>query len=358
MIARMLTVKEELDARIEAGRNSVAYKTYEKMKSIVLEMLQSQAGKEASHYWKQELEGLYYILDASPLIIEKLRHHTYHITGLYEYTYREHHLRLVPQFAQKLSSLRELDENNLLVPESLELGGFGYEIDGALYNLDTLKFYEVLIGLDRSGFLDEIREGRKTVMEIGSGWGGLAYQFKTLFPNSTYVMVDLPMVILFSSVYLQTLFPNAKVFLGDGNAESYNNINLASYDFVFIPHYAWSHLSPMKIDLVLNTASFQEMTEEHVRGYVKQLANWKVPHIYSLNRDHSPNNPELASVSAVLSEYYQIEEQPVLPVPYHTLTFPKQTLVSQVKKIIKKTIKKQPQRFPHEYRHIKGLLKP
>ena len=60
--------------------------------------------------------------------------------------------------------------------------------------------------------LDEIRApGRKLVWEIGAGWGGFAYQFKTLFPDVTYVIVDLPELFLFSATYLMTLFPEAKV---------------------------------------------------------------------------------------------------------------------------------------------------
>ncbi len=88
------------------------------------------------------------------------------------------------------------------MPESPRLGGFGHRLDGDLVNIDTLKFYECLIALDRCQVLSELREvdRRVTVVEIGAGWGGLAYQFKTLFPNTTYVIVDLPPTLLFSIV--------------------------------------------------------------------------------------------------------------------------------------------------------------
>ena len=102
------------------------------------------------------------------------------------------------------------------MPESPALGGFGYDIDGRLFNVDTLKFYEVLIGMERGGVLAALREReRPVVCEIGAGWGGFAYQFKTLFPRSTYVIVDFPELFLFSATYLATVFPDARLaFVG------------------------------------------------------------------------------------------------------------------------------------------------
>jgi hypothetical protein len=66
------------------------------------------------------------------------------------------------------------------------LGGFGFTIDGDLYNLDTLKFYECLIALQKAGLLGDLtaeQNDRKIVVEIGGGWGGFAYQLKTLFTD-------------------------------------------------------------------------------------------------------------------------------------------------------------------------------
>src|SRR3712207_8746167 len=78
-----------------------------------------------------------------------------------------------------------------------------------LYNLDTLKFCEALIALQRGGVLGALRADgpRRVVVEVGSGWGGFAYQLKTLCPQLTIVLVDLPELFLFSGTYLRTLFP-------------------------------------------------------------------------------------------------------------------------------------------------------
>ena len=131
------------------------------------------------------------------------------------------------------------------MPESSQLGGFGFDIDGALYNIDTLKFYEALIALDRAGVLGELRAapGRPVVWEIGAGWGGFAYQVKTLFPDVTYVICDLPELFLFSATYLMTLFPDASVLFADPDRPA----ELSDADFVFVPEYgARGHPRPRR----------------------------------------------------------------------------------------------------------------
>lgn len=352
--------KALLEKHIHTAAESREFAVYTQARETVLAMLDAATPESAaSDYWQQELAGFAYMLDASPLIIETLRHHTYHLTGLYEYFYRSHHAGAAKPFRQKLDALTKLDTAGVRVPEARALGGFGFEINGELYNLDTLKFYEVLIGLDRTGFLKDFRGAtgeKKVVLEIGSGWGGFAYQFKTLFPNTTYVLVDFPQVLLFAAVYLQTLFPNARIYLGDGSPQSYV-IDFSAYDFVFVPHYAWSALEQQHIDLAVNMASFQEMTDAQVRGYVSQLAAWGTPRLYSLNRDISPNNKEISGVTKIMAEFYSVEEVSVLPVPYHTLSLPSPSLVRTAKDLIKQILRRKPKRMAREYRHVRAILR-
>ena len=115
---------------------------------------------DPSAYWREELENIDYLIEASPLIVRKLRHHAFHITGIRPYDYRSKGDGRREHFEARLRALRALGGERLLVPESPALGGFGYEIDGRLFNVDTLKFYEVLIGMERGGVLAAARERR------------------------------------------------------------------------------------------------------------------------------------------------------------------------------------------------------
>ena len=313
--------RDELSSRIAALHESRAYSNYERVRDEVLQMLDTSSDAvegAPSAYWTHELRNFEYMLDASPLIVENLRQHTFHLTGVRTYEYRPHRgVEARRRLGAKLRMLVELEGDELLVPESPELGGFGHEIEGALYNTDTLKFFEVLIALERGAMLDEIRApGRKLVWEIGAGWGGFAYQFKRLFPDVTYVIVDLPELFLFSATYLMTLFPDARVMFRNGDNASHD---WDDADFLFVPARASDAIQEMRPNLMVNMVSFQEMTTAQVDAYARLAWELECPFIYSLNRDRSPWNPELESVREVLARYYWVHEVPLLELPHTRL---------------------------------------
>ncbi len=314
-----------LAQRIEATENSQTYKNYLEVRDYVSRMIDRLGGLQpsnASSYWQEELAGFEYLFDTSPLTIDKLRHHCYHITGIHEYMYRSHHSHMAPPYESKLKELQALDTENLLVGESPKLGGFGFEIEGTLINKDTLKFYEILIGMNKAGVLapfKKLNAERQVVLEIGAGWGGFAYQFKTLFPNTTYLIVDLPPTLLFSGTYLKTLFPEARFLLVEEDAPQLDADTLKSHDFILMPHTAWEKLQVEQLDLAVNMVSFQEMTTENVESYVGKLARLGCRQLYSLNRDVSPHNTQLSAVSEVIGKYYAVQQVPMLDIPYTTL---------------------------------------
>ncbi|MGH7554330.1 MAG: putative sugar O-methyltransferase, partial [Longimicrobiales bacterium] len=280
----------------EAQRAQAAY---ERARDAVLKMTHPRTlapshprttGTDPSAYWLEELATIDYMVEASPLIVRKLRHHAFHITGIRPYDYRSKDDSRRAHFEARLQALRDLAGDSLLVPESPALGGFGYDIGGRLFNVDTLKFFEVLIGMERGGVLGAVRGiEHPVVCEIGAGWAGFAYQFKTLVPRTTYVIVDFPELFLFSATYLGTLFPEAKL-LFCGTPASPGIEGWRDADFVFVPN-TLAHLVPaVPLDLTVNMVSFQEMTGAQVKGYAKMAAAAGCPLLYSLNRDRSPYN--------------------------------------------------------------------
>lgn len=318
-------IREALLERIEQGRRDTSFETYLDVRERVLGMIQEDKDRgddSPSDYWAEELAGFEYLLDASPFVVQKLREHCHHITDIRSYEYRKHHTRQRVQLAKKLDALRQRDRSDLFVPESQALGGFGHDIGGQLVNLDTLKFYEILIGLDSARFLTKFWEDNsipRTVVEIGAGWGGFGHQFKTLFPNVTYVIIDLPSTILFSAVYLRTLFPEANTFMYGDDSLSSALDGTSLYDFVFLPYYVVDEVDFQSLDLTINMVSFQEMTSDQVERYARMASNAGCSNIYSLNRDRSRYNEQLSSVSEILGRYYDMEEIDVLPVQYTSL---------------------------------------
>jgi glycosyltransferase involved in cell wall biosynthesis len=323
---------------------------YERARAAVLVMTGGAPGGATapSAYWREELETIDYMIDASPLILRKLRHHAFHITGIRPYDYRSKGDNRREYFEARLNTLRALGGDSLLIPESPALGGFGFDIGGRLFNVDTLKFYEVLIGMERGGVLPALRQRQRPVVcEIGAGWGGFAYQFKTLVPNSTYVIVDFPELFLYSATYLGTVFPEARLaFVGAGGDAADVARTRGDADFVFVPQALAGRATIGQPDLVVNMVSFQEMTDGQVRRYADIAASTGCPFIYSFNRERSAYNTELIRVSDALAERYRLTEVPVLESDY-----------TNAMKRMPKAGKVQ-ERSEFNYRHLVGRLDP
>ena len=292
-----------------------AYETYLTVRDAVLRMKRHEGLGPAgpSAYWAEELSNIDYMIEASPLIIRKLRHHTFQITGIRPYDYRVQEDSRRDAFEQRLRALVELGGRELLVPEHKALGGFGYSLADGLCNLDTLKFFEVLVGMKLTGVLQSFEGPAPVVLEIGAGWGGFAYQVKTLFPHISYIVVDFPELFLFSATYLQTVFPRARVVFADDASDP---TGWRGADFVFVPNTLVDrvrHLAPMA---TVNIASFQEMTSKQVDTYAKLASDAGSESLYSLNRDRSRYNDELSSVSQLVGRYYDLREVVLLDSDY------------------------------------------
>ena len=130
-------VHEEWVRRLATMRERPEYLVYEHVRRQVLALAalgrnRRSTGHAPSDYWSGELEKFEYMLDASPLIIDKLRHHTHSLTGIHPNQYRQSLNKHKRRFTEKLAALRALDDVELWIPEARVLGGFGFDIDGGL----------------------------------------------------------------------------------------------------------------------------------------------------------------------------------------------------------------------------------
>ena len=173
---------------------------------------------------------------------------------------------------------------DLFVEESSILGGFGCRTSAGRCNADTLKFFSVLVALQDGAVLPSLRqEHRRIVWEIGGGWGGFAYQFKTVCPNVTYLITGNPDTFLVSAVYLMTAFPGARCrFFGESSTDALWN-DWENVDFVFAPEEALDELRPPRLDLTLDVLALRQATPERVDRHVRYAFEAGCRYLYSLH---------------------------------------------------------------------------
>src|SRR5689334_21728773 len=103
-----MTFSALLAQRVDAARRSPGFANYSRVREHVLRMKDQAPASQAadpSVYWQEELANFDYMLDAHPLVVDRLRHHTYHITGLRLYDYRSRKDQAQAAFEDKLEAL-------------------------------------------------------------------------------------------------------------------------------------------------------------------------------------------------------------------------------------------------------------
>jgi len=120
-----------------------------------------------------------------------------------------------------------------------------------------------------------------SVVEIGGGYGALARIMKMAYPSSTYVIVDLPHSLVFSSTFLRVNFPNARTLYID---EPHKLADIGQYDFVFVPAQFIGTVQDLDVDLAINVNSMGEMTQAAVDRYMTFINSGRVAAFYGINR--------------------------------------------------------------------------
>ena len=204
--------------------------------------------------------------------------------------------------------------------------------------------------MHRGGILEPFRRGdrRRMVVEIGAGWGGFAYQFKTLFPNTTYVIVDFPELFLFSATYLMTVFPGAAVRFWTRGRRDVRP--MAGRGLHLRPEPARGRPAARAARSARQPGVVPGDDGNAGGDYAGLAAAAGCPALYSLNRERSPHNTEIDSVSAILSRHYDLRDVPLLGSGYLKAT-KKDSAVSVEEA-------RRAGRFDEAgYRHLAGTLK-
>lgn len=185
---------------------------------------------------------------------------------------------------RQVTILRKQNGAETLVPEPATLGAWGAVVAGQRHSDETLKFAVATAALRHGAVLTPFRtaRNRRIVWEIGGGWGGFAYHFKTLCPNVTYVITGLPDRLLVSAVYLTTVFPDARWRLQGESGVDDTWSDWEHLDFLFVAEAAAASLRPPRLDLTIDLGELLHMSPQRVSAHVQRAFEWGSPYVYSM----------------------------------------------------------------------------
>jgi putative sugar O-methyltransferase len=143
---------------------------------------------------------------------------------------------------------RELDELGVLHLDEPILGNPPpVFLDGRLVSQDLANSAIEAAAIDRLGSSKPPR----SILEIGAGYGRLAYVLMSMNPSCRYTIVDIQPALAISEWYLRRLFPERHI--------------------VFVDPESIDDLPDDSFDLAISISSLQEMTREQIGDYIRLL---------------------------------------------------------------------------------------
>jgi hypothetical protein len=192
----------------------------------------------------------------------------------------------------------------------------GVSYRGHIVNSNVVRYQQCISSLYHSGALDFVLNAteKKVIVEVGGGYGGLAHCIgKIVGERATYVLIDLPEMLLFQGAFLTVNNPTKSIYIYNKGIFDPSKFisNIREYDFILMPNFSLKELYPLnEIAFFINMQSFQEMTEPQVKEYL-DFAQKRVSFcIYSDIMDRHPYNEHLSSVSGLLQMYFALYPSP------------------------------------------------
>jgi putative sugar O-methyltransferase len=192
--------------------------------------------------------------------------------------------------------------------------GYGIKVQapwgGKMFVSDILYFHAsyVLTCL-------RFRRDIDSVCEIGGGYGNPAFLWLTnpIKPVSRYCIVDMPESLFFSEVYLRTALPEISVHYATETSPA-----SAAPGVTLVPVGLLSQTKNVSFDLVTNTGSMAEMTDEWLDYYSNWLDQQDTELFYSLNL--MANRPEaVGEAPTTLAPVVSPNWRPVYVRPMHPI---------------------------------------
>lgn len=182
-----------------------------------------------------------------------------------------------PQYADRLDAFADIEDS---------AADTTYVHNGRL--ISNVMFYQARVVLS---CLANLPTAPKTVLEVGGGYGAPArlWMNNPISPPRNYLILDMPESLFFADVFLRKEFGDEAVYYVASDAPLPVTV-LERHRFILCPLPCSHALQDLPIDLVINTGSLQEMSEQWVDFYADWFDRQQCEWFYSLNYFAQPVN--------------------------------------------------------------------
>lgn len=305
-IPRAAAVAPTVGKKDAARLAATAWARYLDLRDRLRLLREADRAVEWSDREQRRRDGLAPYWDATPESIADLRECGKVVSGVRRSQYKgERAALLQAQLDKDLERLLDKGDASLLQDEPPVLGGFGFASLGKRYNEDTLRYFRVLSLLQDAALLEDCRrQPRRTIWEVAGNWGGLAFQFHSACPQAAYLMTGPAELLLISSVYLGTLFPDARLRVWDPARPDAFWHAWDEVDFAFAPEAAVPALAPPGLLLTLDLGALDQMTPARADAHVRRAYELECRYVFSVCAPGQPDPAQATAVEPVLDRWY------------------------------------------------------
>jgi SAM-dependent methyltransferase len=148
---------------------------------------------------------------------------------------------------------------------------WGYRIGGRVIAPKATRFHTLAVQIA------ELVRGTlsPSVLEVGAGYGGMAFYLLRDQPDVRYVDLDLPETLVIAAYYLLCALPDRRIVIhGESDAPLHDLLGPGApwFHAVLLPNHAFPALPDGFADVTVNTFSLSEMPRPTLEENLRQIA--------------------------------------------------------------------------------------
>lgn len=286
------------------------FKSYKKMK---LDEENVSANYKPSSLWQTQIEKSYsFLLDSREKNdLEKFLYFLQNFGNWDKYLGVENQLFLkkyANNFLLRNFLLKEIFKGQFdlwkLFNKTQDLGeigmpDYGNQI-GAIIENNFITMGSFNLHIHAENISNYLNKNYNRILELGGGYGHLAYYVLKKVQNFSYIDFDLPETLTLASYFLSKSFPKKKIFFY-GESDS-NKLIENGFELIFLPAWEIEKLESNSIDFAINKNSLGEMDPEAAQNYLIHITRTS-KYFFSMNHERFRNMFSDGKKSLVSSEF-------------------------------------------------------